>query len=114
MVRNTTGSAVAILEMTGTAPAAGIVSTGPFGHAFVVVVVGGRVVVGASVVGGSVVVSASVVVVTVSSELADSGPPNDESVREVMNTAPAVTVATPASAAMAARDRFVGRLVDIA
>jgi len=59
MVRKTTGSAVAILEMTGTAPAAGIVSTGPLGHAFVVVVVGGRVVVGASVVGGSVVVPAS-------------------------------------------------------
>jgi phage gp37-like protein len=83
------------------------------GHAFVVVVVGGRVVVGASVVGGSVVVSASVVVVTSSSELADSGPPKNESVREVMNTAPAVTVATPASAAMAARDRLVGRWEDM-
>jgi hypothetical protein len=56
MVRNTTGSEVAMVEITGTAPAAGIVSTGPLGHAFVVVVV-----VGASVVGGSVVVSATVV-----------------------------------------------------
>jgi hypothetical protein len=108
MVRNTTGSAVAILEMTGTAPAAGIVSTGPFGHAFVVVVVGGRVVVGASVVDGSVVVSASVVAVMSSMESAESARPIDEPVREVMNTAPAVTVATPASAAMAARERFVG------
>jgi hypothetical protein len=45
-----------MVEITGTAPAAGIVSTGPLGHAFVVVVV-----VGANVVGGSVVVSATVV-----------------------------------------------------
>jgi len=80
----------------------------PESHAFVVVVVGGRVVVGASVVGGSVVVSASVVAVMSSRELAGSVRPTDESVREVMNTAPAVTVATPTSAAMAARDRFVG------
>jgi hypothetical protein len=82
------------------------------GHAFVVVVVGGRVVVGARVVGGIVVVSGSVVAVMSSREVADSAV-SDESVREVMNTAPAVTVATPASAAMAARDRFVGRWEDI-
>ncbi len=108
MVRKTTGSAVAILEMTGTAPAAGIAGTGALGHAFVVVVVGASVVVVASVVGTSVVVSASVVAVLSSKEPAESALPNEESERDVMNTAPAVKVATPASATMAARDRFIG------
>lgn len=106
---------MAIFEMTGTAPDAGIVSTGLLGHAFVVVVVGGKVV-GGAVVGGSVV-GANVVevkeVLESSTAFEASIPRTDDVPQDIARNAPIPSVASPAKAVRAIRSRRVRRSPDI-